>query len=135
MFLQNDTLMRAQKFANVEEYIASFPEDVQAVLQQVRATIRKTAPDAEETIKYDMPTYMLNGNLVYFAGYNKHIGFYPAPVNDEAFTKALASYKTGRGSVQFPLDAPMPLQLITRIVKLRIKQNAGKVATKKAAKK
>ncbi|GAA4468320.1 DUF1801 domain-containing protein [Nemorincola caseinilytica] len=118
------------KPANVDAYIASFPPEVQAVLQQVRATVQKAAPAAEETIKYDMPTYVLNGNLVYFAGYKNHIGFYPAPVNDEAFKEVLSKYKTGRGSVQFPLSQPMPLQLITRIVKQRIKQNAEKAKAK-----
>lgn len=109
-----------------DEYIAAFPAEVQSQLQQVRAAIRKTAPAAIETIKYGMPAYVLKGNLVFFAGYKNHIGFYAAPVNEPAFSKALASYKTGRGSVQFPLNKPMPLALITRIVKHRIKQQLVK---------
>lgn len=117
--------------ASVNEYIASFPNEVQTVLNELRETIRNTAPAAEETIKYGMPTYVLSGNLVYFAGYKNHIGFYPAPTNDNKFTKALAPYKTGKGSVQFPLDKPMPLALIIRIVKLRMKQNREKAKEKK----
>lgn len=112
--------------ATVDEYIAGFPQEVQQVLLQVRQTIINAAPRAVETIKYAMPAYTLKGNLVFFAGYKKHIGFYPAPVNDPSFKKALAGYKTGRGSVQFPLDKPMPLALITKIVKHRIRQQSAK---------
>ena len=119
-------MMKTPKPTNVDEYIATFPTEVQEVLQQVRATVKKAAPQAGEVIKYDMPTYVLNGNLVYFAGYKAHIGFYPAPTNDDSFKDALAGYKTGKGSVQFPLGQPMPLQLITRIVKHYIKRNAEK---------
>lgn len=122
--------MKATIAANVDEYIKGFPVKVQALLQEVRDTIIAAAPAAEETIKYAMPTYVLNGNLVYFAGYKNHIGFYPAPTSDEGFAKALAPYKTGKGSVQFPIDKPMPVALITRIVKLRMKQNAEKQQAK-----
>jgi len=107
----------------IDEYIASFPRDVQEKLDQVRMTVQEAAPEATETIKYGMPTFMLNGNLVYFAAFKNHIGFYPAPTGVKEFETALSSYKTGKGSVQFPLDKPMPLKLITRIVKHRIKQN------------
>lgn len=122
--------MKAPVAANVDEYIKGFPTEVQALLQEVRTTVKAAAPTAEETIKYAMPTYMLNGNLVYFAAFKNHIGFYPAPTNDARFTKALAPYKTGKGSVQFPIDKPMPVALITKIVQLRIKQNAEKQQAK-----
>src|SRR5438105_4226291 len=92
----------------IDEYIAGFPPDVQAILQKIRLTIRKAAPAAEETIKYQMPTFTLNGNLVYFAAFKKHIGFYPIPTGVEKFKQELSAYKTAKGSVQFPLDQPMP---------------------------
>lgn len=114
----------------IDEYIAGFPPDVQAILQKVRATIRKAAPDAEETIKYRMPTFMLNGNLVYFAGFKNHIGFYPVPSGIEAFKKELSVYKQGKGSIQFPLDKPIPYGLITKIVKYRVKENMAKAKAK-----
>ncbi len=113
---------------NIDEYISGFPKDVQKNLEQVRKTIKKAAPQAEETISYAIPTFDLNGkHLVHFAGYENHVGFYPAPVGMEAFKKEFAKYKTGKGSVQFPLNNPMPLDLITRIVKFRVKQNLEKV--------
>jgi uncharacterized protein YdhG (YjbR/CyaY superfamily) len=114
----------------IDEYIAGFPPDVQAILQKIRLTIRKAAPGAEETIKYQMPTFMLKGNLVYFAAFKEHIGFYPIPTGIEKFRKELAVYKQGRGSVQFPLDQPMPYGLISRIVKFRVKENLARAAAK-----
>lgn len=108
---------------DINEYIAGFPKDVQKILEQIRATVKKAAPNAEETIKYAMPTFTLNGNLVHFAAFKNHIGFYPAPIGNKAFENELSNYKTGKGSVQFPLDKPMPLDLITKIVKFRIKKN------------
>lgn len=111
---------------DINTYIADFPEDVQAILQQVRATIHKAAPEATEDIKYAIPTFVLNGNLVHFAAFKSHIGFYPTPTGIEEFEKELSVYKQGKGSVQFPIDQPMPLDLITRIVKYRVKQNAEK---------
>ncbi len=110
----------------IDEYIAGFPPDVQKVLKKIRMTIRKAAPDAEETIKYRMPTFILNGNLVYFAAFKNHIGFYPIPTGIKEFEKELSAYKMGRGSVQFPLDEPIPYDLITRIVKFRVKENLKK---------
>jgi uncharacterized protein YdhG (YjbR/CyaY superfamily) len=98
---------------------------VQRPLQEVRSVIRETVSEAVETIKYGMPAYVLKKNLVFFAGYKNHIGFYPAPVNDPAFEKALAGYITGRGSVQFPLSKPMPLALIKRLVKHYVKKQTG----------
>jgi uncharacterized protein YdhG (YjbR/CyaY superfamily) len=111
---------------DINTYIADFPENVQAILQQIRATIHKAAPEATEDIKYAIPTFVLNGNLVHFAAFKSHIGFYPTPTGIEEFEKELSVYKQGKGSVQFPLDQPIPLDLITRIVKYRVKQNAEK---------
>ena len=118
----------------IDEYIAMFPEDIQAVLQEIRATIKAAAPDAVEKISYQMPTFAQNGNLVHFAAFTKHIGFYPVPTGIEAFKAELAVYKQGKGSVQFPLDQPMPLDLISRIVQFRVQENLAK-AQAKASKK
>ena len=119
--------MKTTKPANINEYIAGFPKDTQKILRQIRATIKKAAPGAEETISYAIPTFKLNGrHLVYIAVYKNHIGLYPAPRENEAFKKELSVYKGGKGTVQFPLDKPMPLNLITRIVKFRIKENLEK---------
>ena len=118
----------ATKPNNIDEYIAGFPKDVQKVMEEVRATIKKAAPGVEEKISYAMPTFTLNKNyLVYFSGFKNHIGLYPAPVGFEEFKEDLSIYKTGKGSVQFPLDKPMPLKLITKIVKFRMKQIADKL--------
>lgn len=114
----------------IDEYIAGFPPDVQEILQKVRLTVRKAAPDAQERISYKMPAFTLNGNLVYFAGFEHHIGFYPIPMGIEKFKKDLAPYKQGRGSVQFPLDKPIPYGLISKIVKFRVKENLSRVKTK-----
>jgi len=110
-------------YRNIDEYIETFPQEVQEKLQKVRQTIHEAAPEAEEAISYQMPTFKLNGNLVHFAGYEHHIGFYPVPTGMEAFKKELSQYKTGKGSVQFPLDQPLPLDLIRRIVEFRVKEN------------
>ncbi len=121
--------MKATKPKDIDEYIAGFPKDTQKNLEQIRAAIKKAAPGAEETISYAMPTFKLKGRyLVYFAGYKNHIGLYPAPRGNEAFKKDLSVFKGGKGTVQFPLDKPMPLNLITRIVKFRIKENLEKAA-------
>jgi uncharacterized protein YdhG (YjbR/CyaY superfamily) len=114
----------------IDEYIAGFPPEVQAILEKIRLTIKKAAPGAEETIKYQMPTFTLHGNLVYFAAFKTHIGFYPIPTGIEKFKKELAPYKQGKGSVQFPLDQPIPYGLISKIVTFRVKENAAKAATK-----
>lgn len=116
---------------NVDEYIASFPEETQKLLEQVRSTIQKAAPMAEEKISYAMPTFALNGNLIHFAGYKNHIGLYPAPQGIEAFKEELSAYKGAKGSVQFPLNKPMPLDLIARITAYRVKQNLAKPKKKK----
>jgi len=118
---------------NIDEYIAACLPEVQAKLQELRATIRQAAPDAEEAISYQMPTFKLNGNLVHFAAFKNHIGFYPVPTSIEAFKKELSVYKTSKGAVQFPLDQPLPLKLITRIVKLRVKENAARAKAKAKA--
>lgn len=108
----------------VNQYIASFPPDVQERLQQIRTLILKTAPDAQESISYAMPAYKIKGKpLVYFAGYKNHIGFYATPTGHEAFKEELSVYKQGKGSVQFPLDRPLPLDLIERIVLFRLGEN------------
>lgn len=114
----------------IDEYIAAFPDDVQEILQRVRATIRKAAPDAEETIKYRMPTFTLNGNLVHFAAYKNHIGFYPIPTGIDEFRDELSGYKMGKGSIQFPLDEPIPYDLIGRIVTFRVKENLERAEAK-----
>ena len=119
---------------NIDEYIAGFPEDVQAILQKIRMTIRKAAPDAEETIKYQMPTFTLKGNLVHFAAFKKHIGFYPTPTGTEKFQKELSVYKGAKGSVRFPLDEPIPFDLISKIVKFRVKENLERAEAKRKKK-
>ncbi|HEY0031003.1 MAG TPA: DUF1801 domain-containing protein [Bacteroidia bacterium] len=119
------------KISTVDYYIGSFPPDTQLLLEQLRATILKAAPKAEELISYQMPAYKYHGVLVYFAGYKKHIGFYATPTGHKAFDKELSVYKMGKGSVQFPIDQPMPLKLITKIVKFRMKENLEKEKLKK----
>lgn len=117
--------MKSKKlnFKNIDEYINLFPEDVQDKLRKLRSTIRKAAPNAEEKISYQMPVFALNGNLVYFAAYKKHIGFYPTSSGIKKFQSELNEYKTSKGAVQFPMDQPLPLRLIAKIVKYRIKEN------------
>ena len=127
--------MRTSKSApkSINAYIAGFPNDVQQILEKIRKTIRKAAPDAEETISYLIPTFTLKGKyLVYFAAYKKHIGLYPAPRGSEKFKKELSRYEGGKGTVRFPLDKPIPLALITRIVKFRIKENLERGKTEEA---
>jgi uncharacterized protein YdhG (YjbR/CyaY superfamily) len=124
-----------EKVNSIDDYIKSFPPGIQKLLQQVRASIQKAAPGAEETIKYAMPTFMLNGNLVHFAAFKNHIGLYPTPNGIEAFKKELSVYKGAKGSVQFPLDQPMPLELIGKIVKYRVAVNMAKAKKKKEVKK
>ncbi len=114
----------------VDEYIAGFPPDIQDILRKVRATVTKAAPSAQEAIKYQMPTFVLNGNLVHFAAFKKHLGFYPAPTGVEAFKQELAAYATSKGAVQFPLGQPIPYGLIGRIVKFRVKENLARAQAK-----
>ncbi len=115
-----------KKSKDVDEYIESFPKEMQRLLEQVRTTIKKTAPASEETISYGMSAYRFHGMLVYFAGYKNHLGFYAIPSGHEAFKKELSKYKMGKGSVQFPLDQPLPLKLIAKIVKFRVRENLRK---------
>lgn len=116
---------------NINEYIASFPENVQKLLEQIRSIIQKAAPEATETISYAMPTFKLNGILVHFAAFQNHIGFYALPSGNEAFQKELSAYKTGKGSIQFPVNEPLPESLITKIVKFRVQENMAKAEMKK----
>jgi len=117
------------KPATIDEYIAGFPEEIRSVLQQVRETIQQAAPEAAETISYGMPAYKFRGKpLVYFAAFKNHLGFYATPAGHEAFAEELSRYKQGKGSVQFPLNQSMPLDLITRMVKFRIMKNLEKGA-------
>lgn len=115
---------------SIDEYIADFPSDVQKILEKVRSTIRKAAPDAEEKIAYQIPTFTLNGNLVHFAAYNSHIGFYPGSAGIKKFEKELAAYEGAKGTVRFPLNKPIPLNLIRDIVKYRVRQNLEKAVLK-----
>ena len=113
--------MAKSKYKSIDDYISSFPPEIQKILEETRALIRKLAPEAEETIKYDMPTFTLNGkNLVYFAAWKNHLGFYPVPTGNPHWDKTLAEYNTGKGSIQFPYDQPLPKKLITELVKYRV---------------
>jgi len=114
----------------IDEYIASFPKEIQKELELIRKTIKHAAPDAEEAISYGMPSFKLHGNLVYFAAFKNHIGLYALPKSNEAFKQELSIYKTGKGSIQFPLDKPMPVDLITKIVKFRVQENLEKMKSK-----
>lgn len=122
------------KPTSMDEYIAGLPKNIQKLLEEIRATIKAAAPGAEETINYGIPTFTLNGNLVHFAAFKNHIGFYPTPSGIEAFKKELSIYEGAKGSVQFPLDKPLPLDLVTRIVKFRVEENSEKVKAKKKKK-
>lgn len=124
--------MKMKKVKNVDEYIAGFPTETQAHLIKLRAVIRKAAPKAQEIISYSMPAYMLEGRLLYFAAFAKHIGFYPLASGIREFQEQIAKYKFAKGSVQFPLDKPLPVTLITKIVKFRVKENVLKANQKKA---
>jgi uncharacterized protein YdhG (YjbR/CyaY superfamily) len=116
---------------NIDEYIAIFPKNVRDILEELRKVIRESAPEAEETISYGMPTFKLNGNLVHFAAYKNHIGFYPTPSAIVAFKKELSSYKQAKGSVQFPINEPIPFDIVKKIVEFRVKENEAKIKNKK----
>lgn len=122
--------MKSTPAANMDEYIAGFPTNVQKKLNELRATIKKAAPDAEETIKYAMPTFTLNGNLVSFGAWKTHIGFYPVPRGVEAFKKALSVYDGAKSTAKFPLDNPLPTSLISKIVKFQAKRNSENAKAK-----
>ena len=116
---------------DIDEYIARFPSDVRKILERVRRTIRKAAPEAEEAISYQIPTFKLKGNLVHFAAWKEHIGFYPTSSGIRKFKKELSAYEGAKGTVKFPMDEPMPLDLIARIVKFRVRENLERAAAKK----
>ena len=118
------------KIEDVDDYIATFPKETQKLLKQLRATIKKAAPKADEMISYMMPAYKYHGALVYFGGYEHHIGFYPGAAGVANFIKEIAGYKYAKGSIQFPLDEPLPLKLITKIVTYRVNQNLIKAELK-----
>ncbi|OOM76682.1 hypothetical protein CLPUN_26220 [Clostridium puniceum] len=118
------------KFNTIDEYIIQFPIEVQETLKTLRKVIKEAAPEAEEKISYKMPTFILHGNLVHFAGYKNHIGFYPAPSGIEAFKEELSQYKGAKGSVQFPIKEPLPYELIIKIVKYRAMENMKKAEEK-----
>ncbi|HVN15794.1 MAG TPA: DUF1801 domain-containing protein [Anaerolineales bacterium] len=117
-------------FTSIDEYIASFPGETQKILKEIRATIKAAAPNAEEKISYQMPTFFLNGNLIHFAAFKNHIGIYPTPSGTEAFKKEISKYQGAKGSIRLPIDEPMPLELISRIVKFRVAENLKKAETK-----
>ena len=116
---------------NIDEYIASFPPGIQEILQEIRLTIAKTAPEASEKIGYGMPTFTLGGNLVHFGAFKNHIGFYPMPSGTSQFRQEIMKYKHAKGSIQFPIEQPMPFDLIARIVKFRVEENLAKIARRK----
>ncbi|HVZ97028.1 MAG TPA: DUF1801 domain-containing protein [Chitinophagaceae bacterium] len=118
------------KYKTVDEYFSYQPAATQKILQQLRRAIKKAAPKAEEGISYNIPAYKLEGMLVFFAAYKNHIGFYPTASGITSFKKELSKYKTSRGAVQFPIGEPLPLDLITRMVKARVKENTGRTKMK-----
>lgn len=122
--------MKTTTFTNVDEYIAMFTDDVQRKLQQLRDTIKSVAPQADETISYQMPAYKQNGALVYFAAYKKHIGFYPTGIGISNFKDEIVAYKSSKGAIQFPLDEPLPLSLVKKIVAFKVKDNIARKAKK-----
>ena len=126
--------IKSKKPTTIDEYIADFPPDVQPLLEKVRAAIRKAAPKATEKISYQMPTFVQEGNLIHFAGYNHHIGLYPGSRPIEAFKDELSKYKTSKGTVQLPLDKPIPVGLIGKITKFCVTRNLEKAVSRKAAK-
>jgi uncharacterized protein YdhG (YjbR/CyaY superfamily) len=128
-------MAKPQRPKNIDSYVSQFPIDVQAILEKVRATIRNAAPEARETISYMMPAFKQHGILVYFAGWKKHIGLYPPISGEKALEKAIARYAGPKGNLQFPLDEPIPYDLIERIVKLRVKQDSARAAARRKKRK
>ena len=112
-----------KEYKTIDEYLALFPKDIQKILQELRLAIRDSAPDAVEVINYQMPTFKLNGNLVHFAAAKSHIGFYPTPSAIEAFEEELSDYEVSKGTVRFPMNKPIPIDLVKRIVRFRVKEN------------
>jgi uncharacterized protein YdhG (YjbR/CyaY superfamily) len=130
-------LMQSNKvgFVSIDQYISTFPKEIQKILEELRATIKAAAPEAEEKISYQIPTFALKGNLVHFAAFKNHIGFYPTPSGIQAFKKELSMYESAKGSVQFPINKPLPLDLIRRIVKFRVAENLKNAEIKSSRKK
>ena len=122
------------KTPDIDTYIAGFPKEIQAILERLRSTVQKAAPSARETISYGIPTFILEGNLVHFAAFKNHIGFYPTPSGIAAFKEALSVYEGAKGSIKFPIDKLLPYQLISKIVKFRVQENLEKAASKKVVK-
>lgn len=122
--------MAKTNFQTIDEYIATFPKDTQEILMEIRDTIKAAAPNAEEKISYQMPTFFLNGNLIHFAAFKNHIGIYPTPSGTEAFKEEISRYQGAKGSIRLPIDEPMPLKLITKIVKFRVAENIKKAKGK-----
>ncbi|HEY3343694.1 MAG TPA: DUF1801 domain-containing protein [Anaerolineaceae bacterium] len=123
--------MTTDKPKNIDEYIAKYPDDIRVILEKIRMTIKNAAPEAKETIKYEMPTFTLDGNLVYFAAFKEHIGFYPPPTGLEKYQAEISAYAGPKGSLKFPLDRPIPYDLIHEIVTFRVKENLERVQAKK----
>ena len=124
ILLHNEKRSKKKELRTIDEYINTFPEGVQVILEKIRRTIQKAAPEAVEAISYGIPTFKLNGRyLVYFAGWKNHVGFYPMPSGAKAFRKELSLYKQGKGSIQFPLDKSIPYDLIHKIVIFRVREN------------
>jgi len=124
-------LSSKENFKTIDNYIKTFPKDVQKKLESIRQTIKKSAPGAEEMISYRIPTFKFNGSLIYFAGFKNHVSVYPAPRDVAEFKKELSAFKGGKGTVQFPHDKPIPLSLIKKIVKYRLKENSAKIKKKR----
>jgi uncharacterized protein YdhG (YjbR/CyaY superfamily) len=122
---------KIQALRTIDEYIMGFPPDIQQKLQEIRAVIRETAPEATEKISYQMPTFYLKGNLVHFAAFNDHLSLFPAPSGVEKFMAELGDYKTSKGTIQFPIDQPVPLDLVKRITAFRVEENRNKATSKK----
>lgn len=119
-----------KNFTSIDEYIAAFPKETQKILKEIRAAIKAAAPNAEEKISYQMPTFFLNGNLIHFAAYKNHIGIYPTPSGTQAFKDEISRYQGAKGSIRLPIDEPMPLKLISRIVRFRVAENLQKAKLK-----
>jgi uncharacterized protein YdhG (YjbR/CyaY superfamily) len=124
-----------KRFETIDEYISSFPKPIQDVLEELRHVIREETPDAEEAMSYQIPTFKLNGNLVHFAAFKNHIGFYPTSSGIEAFKKELTPYEMSKGTVKFPLNKPIPMDLVRKIVRYRVRENVEKMQNKKKLKK
>jgi uncharacterized protein YdhG (YjbR/CyaY superfamily) len=132
----NGDIMERNKttYKTIDEYISQFPPAIREKLRTIRKVIKEAAPEAEEKISYQMPTFALHGNLVYFAAFKDHIGFYPLPGGIDEFKRELSEYAVGKGSIRFPLDKPLPIELIARIVKFRVAENIKKAEGKKKQK-